>query len=352
MTNIELLYFCKEYPEPFFDLHYSKQARELVISRDKDSLNDLQRANALIRRNITALEALLGKNEKAAEIKLAAEMVDALEQEGINNSEFTSYWEVNDVSVSIYRSLQKEDRYKFVLEMAKRYIQDRHSLYSAYGYSDTTLQVKADSFAHKRSGGQGQAKVLALLARFGMPLFENPDLREFIKAGSAVILADGTGRALFDEFVKFKALRFVWGARHENKRPDFLIKAHDSFWIVEHKHMKEFGGGQNKQVNEIIDFVGESEKHQDVHYVSFLDGILFNRIFLHEGDPKVEAQRSRILENLTACPNNYFVNTAGFSNLMTPKGDARKNPRVREEDENYRLGGKKINNENSGGSLI
>ena len=352
MKNIELLNFCKEYPEPFFDLHYSKQARELVISRDKESLNDLQRANALIRRNITALEALLGKNEKAAELKLAAEMVDALEQEGINNSEFTSYWEVNDVSVSIYRSLQKEDRYKFVLEMAKRYIQDRHSLYSAYGYSDTTLQVKADSFAHKRSGGQGQAKVLAMLAGFRMPLFENPDLGEFIKAGSAVILADSTGRALFDEFVKFKALRFVWGPKHENKRPDFLIKAHDHFWIVEHKHMKEFGGGQNKQVNEIIDFVGQSEKQQDVHYVSFLDGILFNRIFLHEGDPKVEAQRSRIVENLSACPNNYFVNTAGFSKIMEPRGGSRMNPRVREKDADYRLGGKRINEDKSDESLF
>ena len=182
MKNLELLNFCKKYPEPFFDLHYSKKARELVISRDKNSPNDLQRANALIRRNITALEALLGKNEKAAELKLAAEMVDALEQEGINNSEFTSYWEVNDVSVSIYRRLQKQDQYKFVLEMAKRYIQDRHELYSAYGYSDTTLQVKADSFAHKRSGGQGQTKVLAMLARFGMPVFENIDLGEFIKS--------------------------------------------------------------------------------------------------------------------------------------------------------------------------
>ncbi len=153
MTNLELLDFCKNTPEPFFDLHYSKQARRLIISRDQDEPNDLQLANALIRRNITALEALLGKGEDSAELKLVADMVEALEQEGINNSEFTSYWEVNDVSVSIYRSLQKEERCRFVLEMAKRYIQDRHGLYSTYGYSDTTLQVKADSFAHKRSGG-------------------------------------------------------------------------------------------------------------------------------------------------------------------------------------------------------
>lgn len=342
MTNIELLGFSTRNPEPFFDPYYSKQARQLVISSDKGSPNALQRANAVIRRNITALEALVGKNEKEAELKLAAEIVSALEQEGINNSEFTSYWEVNDVSVSIYRKLEPEDQGRFVLEMAKRYIQDRHSVYSAYGYSDTTLQVKADSFAHKRSGGQGQAKVLEILAGSGIKLFARNDLRDFCEGPDSVVLADSTGKTLFDQFVQSKGLEFSWGPAHENKRPDFLIKAKGGFWIVEHKHMKEFGGGQNKQINEIIDFIGQREEQPEIHYVSFLDGILFNRIFLHEGDRKMEAQRSKIFSNLKACPNNLFVNTAGFEKLMAADEPGKSTARIRDEASSYRLEGRKF----------
>ena len=178
------------------------------------------------------------------------------------------------------------------------------------------------------------------MTEFGVPLSTKPELNEFMSVDRAIVLADSTGRILFDSFLKCKALKFEWGPRHENKRPDFLIKKDDSFWIVEHKHMKEFGGGQNKQVNEIIDFVGQSEQHPDIHYVSFLDGILFNRIFIHEGDAKVVVQRSRIINNLKECPNNYFVNTAGFCHLMVPAGTPLKISQIREANAEYRLNAK------------
>jgi hypothetical protein len=168
MTNVELLAFCRQNPEPFFDPHYSKQSKDLIISRDPQSPNRLQQAHSAIVRNITAIAALDGKGEVRAMEKLVAEIVRELEVEGINNSEFTSYWEVNDVSFSIYRHLQPEDRVRFVMEMARNYIADRHAVYSVYGYTDTTLQVKADSFAHKRSGGQGLEKVCTLFRRAGL----------------------------------------------------------------------------------------------------------------------------------------------------------------------------------------
>jgi hypothetical protein len=99
-----------------------------------------------------------------------------------------------------------------------------------------------------------------------------------------------------------------------------MVKEGASYWIIEHKHMKEFGGGQNKQINEIIDFVGQREGNREVHCVSFLDGIPFNRLLIQPGDRKVMAQRRRIEENLEHCPSNFFVNTAGFLRLFHEMG--------------------------------
>jgi hypothetical protein len=344
MTNLELLDYCKARPEPFYDPYYSKQDIRLIISSDAGKPNALQNANAIIRRNIIALEALGGKGEDAAEFKLAEGIVEALKQEGINNSEFTSYWVVKDVSFSIYQKMRKEDQCRFVLEMAKHYIQDRHGLYSHYGYSDSTLQVKADSFAHKRSGGQGQSKVLAMLKKFGLSHFTNTEFEVFRGLDDCVVLADAGGSSIFDQFVREYSLRFGWGPHHENKRPDFLVKRRGDYWVVEHKHMKEFGGGQNKQINEIIDFVGQSEEMPGVHYVSFLDGILFNRIFLGDGDPKVVAQRAKIIDHLGKHPQNYFVNTAGFAWLMQGDEMDSEAPSLMESPSEYRLRGS-----NSGG---
>lgn len=339
MTNLELLEYCKKNPEPFFDAYYSKNAQELIINRDKDAPNSLQRANALVRRNITALEALIGKEEHAAELKLAEEIVDALKTNGINYSEFTSYWAVNDVSFSIYRQLRAEDRTRFVLEMAKSYIKSRHALYSAHGYSDTTLQVQADSFAHKRSGGQGQEKVLDILRKFEIIPYQQTSRGDFETTTNTVILPDSDARPLFDSFLSRRKLSFRWGPSHENKRPDFLIHAKKQFWIVEHKHMKEFGGGQNKQITEIIDFLAQAEDCQDIHYVSFLDGILFNRIFLDRGDEKAKAQRNSIANKLEMHPGNYFVNTAGFRYLMSPHEFVSTPTTISDDPAEYRLRG-------------
>ncbi|MEI6278392.1 MAG: hypothetical protein WCQ16_03280 [Verrucomicrobiae bacterium] len=339
MKNLELLEYCKQNPEPFFDSYYSKNAQKLIISRDKDAPNSLQKANALVRRNITALEALSGKGEQEAELKLAAEIVDALTTTGINYSEFTSYWAVNDVSFSIYRQLRAEDRIRFVLEMAKSYIKSRHTLYSTHGYSDATLQVQADSFAHKRNGGQGQEKVLKMLREFQIIPYQGTDLEGFENSNNTVILPDSDARALFGSFLSRRKLSFRWGPSHENKRPDFLINTKRQFWIVEHKHMKEFGGGQNKQITEIIDFLAQAEECQDVHYVSFLDGILFNRIFLDKGDEKAKTQRSSIMEKLGMYPGNYFINTAGFRYLMSPRDSNLMTPTASEDMAEYRLRG-------------
>ncbi len=62
---------------------------------------------------------------------------------------------------------------------------------------------------------------------------------------------------------------------------------------MEHKHMKESGGGQDKQMSEIIDFI--SHKDKKVSYISFLDGVYFNLLSDKNIDKgKVFEQRKEI----------------------------------------------------------
>jgi len=94
-----------------------------------------------------------------------------------------------------------------------------------------------------------------------------------------------------------------------------LFKIDNKIFIMEHKHMKESGGGQDKQMSEIINFI--SYKDSGVYYVSFLDGVYFNVIADESiANGKAFEQRRSVIQNLTNNKQNYFVNTNGFIELM------------------------------------
>ena len=101
-----------------------------------------------------------------------------------------------------------------------------------------------------------------------------------------------------------------------------IIKNGENIFIIEHKHMKEGGGGQDKQINEVISFIGFSESNSRIHYISFLDGIYFNlfanKKYLHKG--KILNQLSNIKINLKRNKQNYFVNTSGFKKFLKELG--------------------------------
>jgi hypothetical protein len=54
-----------------------------------------------------------------------------------------------------------------------------------------------------------------------------------------------------------------------------------------------------------------SNKNFVIHYLAFLDGIYTSDFF----NMKHQYSR-RALEYLSKCPNNYFVNTEGFKQLI------------------------------------
>jgi len=161
-----------------------------------------------------------------------------------------------------------------------------------YGYTPTTIQVGKDAKAHKESGNLGINKVSKILDQHGFVKSNNETIEEFISSASKkYIESDKKGKKLFEKLLKHYKIKFKWSSDHDGKMPDFFIKFKNNIYIMEHKHMKEGGGGQDKQMNEVISFVKYKEDNSSVHYISFLDGIYFNLLANEKQQEKNKGSR-------------------------------------------------------------
>jgi hypothetical protein len=316
--NIKLFEFSLGNPEPIIDEFYLKHGN-LIISKDSKNPTDLMRKNFDLLESISAYNfAKKNKNQKM--IKEAIQKIlEVIKNKNINYSEFVSFWPVVDISYSLFNKMESDDQIKIIKKIVDKYIELRHNLYSSYGYTATTLQVGKDAKAHKESGSLGIYKVSKILDDTGYKDANNETIENFISNGDKkYIQADKKGKKLFKKLLNEYKIKFSWSKKKEQKMPDFLIRHKDEIFIVEHKHMKEGGGGQDKQMNEIISLISLSENNSKIHYVSFLDGIYFNLLanprYLNKG--KILNQLNNIKQNLKNNNQNYFVNTAGFNKLL------------------------------------
>jgi|GEM_PF-1335366 len=336
--NLEILRYSIYNPENFFDIAYSKRGRELIISVDPETPNFLQKQVAKLRNCITVLDTLTQNNLLKAkqEKHYIHTIIDILDNTvGINFSEFVSYWSVNDVSFSGYKNMPYGEKYLFVKDMISYYCADRDIIYKKYGYTDVSLQSRADSAGHKASGELGLRKVAQILndLGFSMALSES----DFLKNPFVYLKSDKSGKKIATEIIKNLGIKFDWKIKHEGKNPDFLIKINKRIIILEHKHVKETGGGQDKQMSEMISLI-ESEElaNKNVSYIAFLDGVLFNTIFGNVSKTaglterfintileqevgesnKILSQEKAIFKALKQNDSNYFVNTNGFIHII------------------------------------
>ncbi len=318
-TNLNLFEYSLQNPEPLIDDAYVK-SEDIIITANGKKINKLMNSNIELLENISAYRV----SQKSKNKKVLAKIIDniriCLNTTGINHSEFSSFWSVTDVSYSTYKKLSKDEQLQFLEIVVKKYLEFRHPMYLGYGYTHTTLQVSKDAKAHKQSGPLGIKKVGIILNKHGFKALKDLDLKSFSSQPLIYINTDKTGKKLFKEIIKKYNFNFKWGKKSDGKMPDVLFKFKKDIFIVEHKHMKEGGGGQNKQVNEVIQFINYSERspYFKVHYVTFMDGLYFN--FFNNKNfrkkSKIPTQVSNIKSALKNNPDNYFVNTAGFKELL------------------------------------
>lgn len=316
IDNIKLLEFSLKNPEPIIDEFYLKSG-DLIISENPKEMTDLMKRNSDLLESISAYNFAKKNKNKATAQKAIETIFKIIKSKNINYSEFVSFWPVVDISYSIFNEMSDGEQKKILKIIIEKYIEFRHSLYSAYGYTPTTLQVGKDAKAHKESGSLGIKKVSKILDLDGFNKANSETVKDFIRGDKKYIETDQKGKNLFKKLLSHYKIKFSWSAEKEEKMPDLLIRRKNDIFIVEHKHMKEEGGGQNKQINEIISFIGFNEGEK-IHFVSFLDGIYFN-LFAnkkHLNKGKILSQLTNIKINLGNNKQNYFVNTAGFKELF------------------------------------
>lgn len=319
LNNKNLFKFSLNHLEPLIDDFYSKDAK-LIITNSSNYLNKLMEVNSNLIKNITAYEISKSNKNEEMQSRIIESIKKLLNNEEINYSEFVSFWAVLDVSYSAYKALDNNNQTLFIKHALEKFIELRHNLYLAHGYTPTTLQVSKDAKSHKSSASLGINKCAYTLNKFNYEKLSRIDYQNFSSSKKLFILIDKKGKKLFNEIVKKNNIKLKWTINHEGKIPDILFKNDKNIYIVEHKHMKESGGGQDKQINEIIDFISYSENNSKirVHYVSFLDGSYFNLFSktVNGSINKLKNQIDKINISLSNNPNNYFVNTAGFYKLL------------------------------------
>jgi hypothetical protein len=204
---------------------------------------------------------------------------------------------------------------EFLKSIVPDFIKDRHWLYKTHGYSFSTLQVVNDSKAHKENWNSGSVKITSIFKKYWFKHFDSNDIDLFSKSDKIYIYPDKIDKNIFKKILDHFKIEFKRSWNHENKQTDFLFKVGNQIFIMEHKHMKEAWGGQDKQMSEIINFISYTDFN--VHYVSFLDGVYFNLL----SDKSIKnwkpfIQRANIFESLSLNGQNYFINTFWFIKLI------------------------------------
>lgn len=314
VNNYVLFNECLEHKVNNIDYSARYILNKVIIPKKND------KNNLLLNKNDELVELLIQYNnyKKLNDISHDEEIIlkidDCLKFDGMNFSPFSQYLMIHDITYNMYLEELSFDEKKYIIDS---YLEDRHEMYMNYAYSEIVFQVLNDNYSHKRKSVLGVEKLKKICEKYNIK-----KLSDNITDDIYYILPDSGDRNQFKEILKKNNIKFSFANNHQDKMPDLLIKFYDSFIIVEHKKIKELGGGQDKQMTEIIDFIKYDER--GIYYVSYLDGILFNELKNPKETNKIYRDKIDILNSLKENPYNYFVNEFGFLKLIDSFFEERK----------------------------
>ncbi|MDD5032139.1 MAG: hypothetical protein PHR36_03805 [Patescibacteria group bacterium] len=296
-SNLACFKISQENPEPALDDSYIFDKKDPDIK--KYIKNTKQIKNYLI-----TIRTLLDKKEKR-EIanKYFKELASALNKFS-NCSEFSGFINACDNTLDFV----KHDPV-LLKEIAQRYFKNRILNESV---PEEWIQAILDKNASAKKGACGENKLLSILAHGGFKKVDNWD--DFYKNEKCV--------ARFSKVFGLRAVRenlkIKINTHKQNKRLDLIIKDGDEKFLLEAKHLNTTGGAQDKQLSELIEILGLSEKDKNIFYIAFLDGnysnILLDKTRARE---KLNTQKKDIAKFLKKNPNSYWINTAGFLKLFS-----------------------------------
>lgn len=318
MTNLEYFELSIKHKEDLIDPNYNKIVDRQVIPLTIDEENALTISNKNVIRYISTIETMINDfhlpldDEKI--VSLLELIINELKTKGMNYSAFCQYFNIHNMNYSIFINLSHNEQIEVLKYIIKPYINTRHDIYLSHGYSNIVLQVMSDNYSHKRKGNYGTNKIADCLKLLGIEDLTNSKDKNFNKE-KYYLLSDKTGKKLYKKFAHDFGLHLTDEGKETEKFPDALIKIGSDFFIVEQKNMKENGGGQDKQTLEITDFIDRKPEFEGLHYITFIDGIYFNRIDKN-AKAKTLQQYIDIVSVLSKYKSNYFVNSFSFEKLI------------------------------------
>lgn len=318
-NNLEYFNLATEHKEELLDENYHKKVERKIIPTSYDIKNNLTLSNEKVIRFIDTIQTMIHdlkysiNSDEVKEILLL--IIEELNTEGMNYSAFCQYFNVHNMNYSIFQNLNLDDKIKVIKFIVANYINDRHQMYKSHGYSNVVLQVMCDNYSHKRKGSYGANKIADILKINGINDLTKMTYKDFDQE-CWYLLSDKNGKTLFKKFADLYGIKLTEDGRETEKYPDALIKIGHHFFIVEQKNMKENGGGQDKQASEITDFIDKVPEIDNLHYLTYVDGIYFNQ-FDKNATAKTLQQYTDIISVLAKFKSNYFVNSYSFNLLIT-----------------------------------
>lgn len=319
-----------KYKENIFDDSYF--INQIIVNDEElisrvEKLRDLIVTYCVLKEEQRDTEAVLQKIFNSI-----LNLIESTEQ--IQYTEFVAFWKTLDISYSTFKDYSDEEKKDILKSILELYCENRRKIYDRLGYTNTAIQALYDAGASRKKGKLGIRKIETLLQNIlnisNTEHLKVENLKDFEGKKICYLLPDSnkSDKEIFDDFIKRKNLDYRFGREHQNKYPDIVIKICEHYFIIEAKHIKESGGAQDKQIVEIIEFIKYSENIDNIHYVSFLDGIYFNKfISLKDKDNKNKVlSQIRDIENaLKYNKNNFFVNTYGLKLLIEDAARCLKN---------------------------
>ena len=316
-----LVYFDigTKHKEELIDPNYHFIVDNVVIPRTKEETNALTDANRKLVKYLTAIETQIFDLKKSIKDKEVTQyfplIISAMKTKGMNYSAFCQYFNVHNMNYSLFfddKVVNYQQRLQIIEYMVINYLKDRHEMYLSHGYSDIVLQVMSDNYSHKRKGSYGTNKIADICKIRVIPDISGEKYPNF-NIEAFLLKSDKTGKANFIKFAEDYGL--VLSEDNTIKYPDALIKIGKDFFIVEQKNMKEDGGGQDKQTVEITHFIKRKPEFEGLHYVTFIDGVYFNKL-TPTATAKTKDQYVDVIETLAKYKSNYFVNSFAFEKVL------------------------------------
>lgn len=292
----------------YFKISQNNQEKSLddfyVFDEEHENLSQYTKNTKEIKNILITIKTLENKKEKSKIIdKYYNELQQTLSKFS-NCSEFICFVNACDNTLN---AVKKDVR--LIKKITKRYFSKR---VLNEVVPEEWIQAILDSNSSRKKGKCGEFKLISILKKFRFSEVKN--WQEFHDSKKCVVKFS----KVFSLKNVRKNLSIKIKTEKQDKRLDLIIKFNNKIFLVEAKHLNTSGGGQDKQISELIEIISLKEKNNNISYISFLDGSYSNILIgdSKAGD-KLKTQRKEIKKYLENNPNNYWLNTAGFKTLFS-----------------------------------